>query len=40
VWKGEATFDDVLASQELYDNHFLDSPTWQTTRAAAHDHED
>lgn len=35
VGKGEATFDDVLAAQERYDNHFLDSPAWQTARTPA-----
>ncbi|HLW00165.1 MAG TPA: cupin domain-containing protein [Ktedonobacterales bacterium] len=30
--KGEATLGDVLASQELYDNHFLDSPIWRAAR--------
>ena len=25
---GEATLEELLAAQELYDNHFLDSPTW------------
>jgi hypothetical protein len=31
--RGEATLADVLASQELYDNHFLDSPIWRAARA-------
>jgi mannose-6-phosphate isomerase-like protein (cupin superfamily) len=35
VGKGEATFDDVLAAQDLYDNHFLDSPAWQAARSAS-----
>jgi quercetin dioxygenase-like cupin family protein len=30
--KGEATLDELLASQDLYDNHFLDSPTWRAAR--------
>lgn len=30
--KGEATLEELLASQELYDNHFLDSPTWRAAR--------
>jgi quercetin dioxygenase-like cupin family protein len=30
--KGEATVDDLLASQERYDNHFLDSPAWRAVR--------
>lgn len=31
--RGEATLDELLASQDLYDNHFLDSPTWRQTRS-------
>jgi quercetin dioxygenase-like cupin family protein len=30
--KGEATLEELLASQELYDNHFLDSPAWRAAR--------
>jgi quercetin dioxygenase-like cupin family protein len=30
--KGEATLEDLLASQEVYDNHFLDSPAWRAAR--------
>ena len=30
--RGEATLEELLASQELYDNHFLDSPVWQASR--------
>lgn len=30
--RGEATLAELLASQELYDNHFLDSPTWRSAR--------
>jgi quercetin dioxygenase-like cupin family protein len=30
--KGEATLDDLLDSQNLYDNHFLDSPAWSAAR--------
>jgi quercetin dioxygenase-like cupin family protein len=30
--RGEATLEDLLASQDLYDNHFLDSPAWQAAR--------
>jgi quercetin dioxygenase-like cupin family protein len=37
--RGEATLAELLASQELYDNHFLDSPAWQAARALAHHHE-
>jgi quercetin dioxygenase-like cupin family protein len=36
---GEATLSELLASQELYDNHFLESPVWQAARASAHHHE-
>lgn len=31
--RGEATLDDLMASQDLYDNHFLDCPVWQAARA-------
>ncbi|HCI79528.1 MAG TPA: cupin [Ktedonobacter sp.] len=31
--RGEAQLSELLASQELYDNHFLESPIWQTARA-------
>lgn len=31
--RGEATLDELLESQELYDNHFLDSPVWRRTRS-------
>lgn len=30
--RGDATVDDLLASQELYDNHFLESPAWRAAR--------
>ncbi len=30
--RGEATIEDLMASQELYDNHFLESPAWQAAR--------
>jgi mannose-6-phosphate isomerase-like protein (cupin superfamily) len=30
--RGEATLEDLMASQDLYDNHFLDSPAWQAAR--------
>ncbi|MBT2387676.1 cupin domain-containing protein [Streptomyces sp. ISL-11] len=29
---GEATVEDLLASQELFDSHFLDSPDWREAR--------
>ena len=37
--RGEATLEELLASQEFYDNHFLDSPVWRTARESAHHHE-
>lgn len=37
--RGEATLADLMASQELYDNHFLESPAWQAARASDHHHE-
>ncbi len=37
--RGEATLEELLASQEFYDNHFLDSPAWRTARESAHHHE-
>ncbi|HEY3703182.1 MAG TPA: cupin domain-containing protein [Acidimicrobiales bacterium] len=30
--KEEATLDDLMASQDLYDNHFLESSAWQAAR--------
>lgn len=30
--RGEAQLSDLLASQELYDNHFLESPVWRAAR--------
>jgi mannose-6-phosphate isomerase-like protein (cupin superfamily) len=33
ISKGEATLEDLMASQELYDNHFLESPVWQEARS-------
>ena len=36
---GEATLSELLASQELYDNHFLESSSWQAARALARHHE-
>jgi len=32
VSHGEATLADLLAFQELYGNHFLDSPVWRAAR--------
>ncbi|GCE09390.1 cupin domain-containing protein [Dictyobacter aurantiacus] len=37
--RGEATLSELLASQELYDNHFLNSPAWQVVRESAHHHD-
>jgi mannose-6-phosphate isomerase-like protein (cupin superfamily) len=31
---GEATLDELLASQDAYDNHFVDSPAWTADRQA------
>jgi quercetin dioxygenase-like cupin family protein len=31
--RGEATLQELLESQELYDNHFLDSPAWRAVRS-------
>lgn len=33
--RGEATLEELLASQDLYDNHFLDSPAWTRDRQAS-----
>lgn len=30
--KGEATLEELMASQDPYDNHFLDSPVWWAAR--------
>ncbi|MFG6191867.1 cupin domain-containing protein [Nonomuraea sp. JJY05] len=30
---GQATLEELLNSQELYDNHFLDSPQWKEARS-------
>jgi mannose-6-phosphate isomerase-like protein (cupin superfamily) len=37
--RGEATLSELLASQELYDNHFLESSVWKAARASDHHHE-
>jgi len=37
--RGEATLEELLASQELYDNHFLESSIWRAARESAHHHE-
>ena len=37
--RGEATLEDLMASQELYDNHFLESLIWRAVRESAHHQE-
>ena len=37
--RGEATLEELLASQELYDNHFLESSIWRAARESAHHHK-
>ncbi|MFG2824902.1 cupin domain-containing protein [Kitasatospora sp. NPDC048365] len=32
--RGEATVEELLASQERFDNHFLEAPTWRQAREA------
>lgn len=39
ISRGEATLAELLASQDLYDNHFLESPVWRAARESAHRHE-
>ncbi len=34
LMRGEATLEEVLATQDLYDNHFLDSPVWRASRGS------
>ncbi len=36
VSRGEATLTELMATQELYDNHFLDSPIWRAIRNQPH----
>jgi len=31
--QGQATLDDLLAVQDRFDNHFLDSPEWRAARS-------
>ncbi|MFC4912235.1 cupin domain-containing protein [Actinomadura gamaensis] len=31
--RGEDVLQELIDSQDLYDNHFLDSPAWKTARA-------
>jgi hypothetical protein len=35
VRKGQADPRELLATQERFDNHFLDSPLWRQTRHQA-----
>ncbi|GAB2632514.1 cupin domain-containing protein [Nocardia goodfellowii] len=34
IGKGESTFEELLASQEEFDNHFVDAPQWWAERNA------
>lgn len=34
ISRGESTFEELAASQEEYDNHFVDAPEWWRERAA------
>ncbi|MBF6348038.1 cupin domain-containing protein [Nocardia flavorosea] len=34
IARGEATFDELAASQDEYDNHFVDAPRWWQERTA------
>nr|WP_280422184.1 cupin domain-containing protein [Nocardia carnea] len=34
IARGEATLDELAASQDEYDNHFVDTPRWWQERAA------
>jgi hypothetical protein len=34
IRRGEASPAEILASQDRFDNHFVDSETWRATRAA------
>ncbi len=36
VSRGEAMLEELLASQDLYDNHFLESPVWRAARELFH----
>jgi mannose-6-phosphate isomerase-like protein (cupin superfamily) len=35
IRRGEGSPAEILASQDRYDNHFVDSATWRTARATA-----
>ncbi|MFE0104882.1 cupin domain-containing protein [Streptomyces sp. NPDC059009] len=35
VMRGEAGFEEIKNSSELYDNHYVDSPVWQSALQAA-----
>jgi hypothetical protein len=30
--QGQASLEDLLAAQDRFDNHFLDSPEWRAAR--------
>lgn len=34
IGKGESTFDELMAAQEEFDNHFVDAPAWWAERNA------
>jgi hypothetical protein len=38
VSRGEATLAELMATQDLYDNHFLESPVWRAAREPFHHH--
>lgn len=42
VVKGQASPEEILRTQELYDNHFVESPAWRESRTADawHHHRD
>jgi len=39
ISRGEATLAELLATQDLYDNHFLESPAWRAAREPFHQYE-
>lgn len=34
IRSGDATYEELLASQDTYDNHYVDAPAWWAERAA------
>jgi hypothetical protein len=36
IRNGDATRESLIAEQERYDTHFLNSPTWRHERATGH----